>query len=186
MRLGVLGSTRGSSLQPVLDAAVAGSLGAEVVVIISNKKASGILERARQYQVPAVCVETNNRLQAETEIQAVLQAHQVDAVLLVGWMRILSPTFVSAWRGKIVNVHPSLLPAFAGLMNDEVHRAVLLAGCKETGCSVHQVIAEVDAGEVLVQKKCPVLPGDTVDSLKARVQALEGSALIDAIKEKLS
>lgn len=185
MRLGVLGSTRGSSLQPVLDAVLAGSLDAEVAVIISKKKTAGILERARLAGVPAVCVDIPDRLQAEQEIQQVLCAHRVDAVLLIGWMRILSPAFVSAWPGKIVNVHPSLLPAFAGLMNEEVHRAVLLAGCPETGCTVHQVTAFVDAGEVMIQKKCPVLPEDTVDTLKARVQALEGPALIDAIREKL-
>ena len=176
IRLGVLGSTKGSSLQPVLTAIEAGTLQARVAVVISQHATAGILAQARRYGILAVQATT------EQDILATLQAQSVEAVLLIGWMRILSPLFVKAWEGRIFNVHPSLLPAFAGGMNESVHRAVLAAGCKESGCSVHRVTDVVDAGEVVIQRRCPVLPEDTVDSLKQRVQALEGEALIELIR----
>jgi folate-dependent phosphoribosylglycinamide formyltransferase PurN len=98
-------------------------------------------------------------------------------------MRILSPYFVEQWSGRLLNVHPSLLPAFAGLMNRKVHEAVLSAGVPETGCTIHQVTEEVDGGPIVLQKRCPVLPGDTVDTLKDRVQALEQTAFIDVLRQ---
>ena len=103
-------------------------------------------------------------------------------VLLIGFMRILSRGFVSAWEGKIVNVHPSLLPKHAGGMNESVHQQVLDAKDKETGCTVHLVTTRVDEGPILVQKKCVVDPEDTVGSLKNKVQRLEGEAFIEAIR----
>ena len=97
-------------------------------------------------------------------------------------MRILSERFVIDWYGKIINVHPSLLPKYAGGMNEDVHGQVLKAGLKETGCTVHLVTERVDEGPIFVQKKCPVLAEDTVSSLKERVQKLEGKALVEVIK----
>ena len=178
IRVGVLGSGRGTSLQPVLDAIAGGALAARVVVVISQKPEALILERARQHGVPAFCVATRDREMAEAGIKVILQGHAVDVVLLVGWMRILSDSFVHAFENRIFNVHPSLLPAFAGGMNEAVHEAVLASGCRETGCSVHRVTGVVDGGEVVMQKRCPILPADTVETLKRRVQGLEGEALI--------
>ena len=96
-------------------------------------------------------------------------------------MRILSPRFVDRWDGKIINVHPSLLPKYAGGMNNDVHESVLAAGDKETGCSIHLVTKEVDGGPILLQRSCPVFESDSVESLKERVQKLEGEAFIEVI-----
>ncbi|TAL61953.1 MAG: phosphoribosylglycinamide formyltransferase, partial [Legionella sp.] len=95
--------------------------------------------------------------------------------------RILSPEFVTHWKDRIINVHPSLLPAFAGKMDLAVHQAVIDAKVPETGCTVHFVTAEVDAGPIILQKKCPVLASDTAEGLKLKVQQLEALALVDAI-----
>jgi len=96
-------------------------------------------------------------------------------------MRILSPAFVDRWSGKIINVHPSLLPKYAGGMSNDVHESVLAAGDKETGCTIHLVTKEVDGGPILLQKSCPVFENDTVRSIKERVQKLEGKAFIEVI-----
>jgi phosphoribosylglycinamide formyltransferase-1 len=112
-----------------------------------------------------------------------LLERDVELVVLIGYMRILSPEFVTAWENKIINVHPSLLPDFAGGMGNAVHQAVLDAGKAETGCTVHYVTEEVDAGPIVVQKRCAVLPDDTVESLKVKVQELEAVALIEAINQ---
>jgi folate-dependent phosphoribosylglycinamide formyltransferase PurN len=97
-------------------------------------------------------------------------------------MRILSPWFCDRWRGRLINVHPSLLPDFAGGMDQDVHRAVLESHRTQTGCTVHLVTSDVDAGPILLQKRCPVRLGDTPDTLKARVQDLEGKALLEVIE----
>ena len=101
---------------------------------------------------------------------------------MIGYMRIVSVAFVAAWSGRLLNVHPSLLPAFGGLMNRSVHEAVLAAAVTETGCTIHQVTEDVDAGPIVLQKKCPVLPGDTVEALKDRVQALEQAAFVEVLQ----
>jgi phosphoribosylglycinamide formyltransferase 1 len=101
---------------------------------------------------------------------------------MIGYMRIVSEKFVEAWRGKLLNVHPSLLPAFGGLMNQKVHEAVLAAGVSETGCTIHQVTEEVDGGPIVLQKRTAVLPGDTVETLKDRVQALEQAAFVEVLQ----
>jgi folate-dependent phosphoribosylglycinamide formyltransferase PurN len=104
-----------------------------------------------------------------------------ELVLLVGYMRIVSDQLVETWRGRLLNVHPSLLPAFGGLMNMRVHEAVLAAGVSETGCTIHQVTEEVDGGPIVLQKHCPVLPGDTAEKLKHRVEALEQAAFVEVL-----
>ncbi|EOD23989.1 hypothetical protein EMIHUDRAFT_455883, partial [Emiliania huxleyi CCMP1516] len=181
--IAVLGSTRGSSLQPVLRALASGALqGARIALVVSNKEDAPILERARQHGIRAlhVPVQGRSREAYDAAVTSALEAAGVQAVLLVGYMRILSAQFCERWAKRCVNIHPSLLPAFAGGMDLQVHEAVLAAGAKETGCTVHYVEAEVDAGAPVVQRKCAVQPDDTPLSLKARVQALEGPALCDA------
>ena len=182
-RLGILGSTRGTDMLALIKAIENQQLNARIEIVISNKKDAIILERARQHNLNAEFVDPAQltRELYDQKISEVLHSHQVDLVILIGYMRILSNEFVNTWRNKIINVHPSLLPAFAGGMDGNVHQAVLNSGVKETGCTVHYVTEEVDAGPILVQKKCPVLPSDTVDSLKERVQKLEGEALVEAI-----
>lgn len=185
LRVGVLGSTRGTALKGVLDAIAAGTLDVDLRIIISDKPTAPILDRAKLYKVPSLFIDTTGltREQFDARVSDELRNADVELVLLIGYMRILSPYFVEQWRGRLLNVHPSLLPAFAGLMNRKVHEAVLSAGASETGCTIHQVTEELDGGPIVLQKRCPVLPGDTVDSLKDRVQALEQSAFIDVLRQ---
>jgi phosphoribosylglycinamide formyltransferase-1 len=183
--VGVLGSTRGTALQGVLDALAAGSLpGVELALVVSDKATAPILERARMAGVPAEWIAANGltREAYDERVTAVLREAGVELVLMIGYMRIVSPAFVEAWRGRMLNVHPSLLPAFGGLMNKSVHEAVLAAGVGETGCTIHQVTEEVDGGPVVLQKRCAVLPSDTVEALKDRVQALEQAAFVEVLK----
>lgn len=184
IRLGILGSTRGTHFLTVLQAIQQKKLSARIEVVLSNKAESGILQHARHHGITAEFLDPTGLTRAEYDEQVSLALHQyqVDLVVLIGYMRILSGVFVRAWSHRIINVHPSLLPAFAGLMDLAVHRAVLASGVTETGCTVHYVTEEVDAGPILLQKKCLVLPQDTPESLKTKVQALEAEALIEAIR----
>lgn len=183
IRLGILGSTRGTNMMALIDAINTGELKATIEVVISNKPNAIILERAKSYGLKSQFVnpEGLSRVDFDQKVSELLINHQIDLVVLIGYMRILSPDFVSQWNKRVINVHPSLLPAFAGKMDTEVHRAVLNSGVKETGCTIHYVTDEVDAGPIILQKKCSVLHDDTVESLKSKVQKLEGIALIDAI-----
>lgn len=180
----VLGSTRGSSLQPVIDAIESGRLNAEIVAVISNRKKSIILQRARSHGLNAIFISSVGKKRAEfdAEVSGILREINPDLVLCIGYMRILSESFVEEWYGKAVNVHPSLLPKHRGLMDLEVHRAVLDAGDGETGCTLHFIDEGVDSGPILIQKEIPVLTNDSPESLKARVQPLEGQAFIELIE----
>ncbi|RLN20830.1 hypothetical protein BBJ28_00001015 [Nothophytophthora sp. Chile5] len=184
LKLAVLGSTRGSSMQPIIDAIEAGELNASIDVVVSDKAAAGILERAKKHGIEAVAMSAKGLSRAvfDAQVSEVLKSKSVDLVLLIGYMRILSGEFCKEWENKVLNVHPSLLPDFAGGMDLAVHRAVLDAKKTETGCTVHFVTEQVDAGPIAVQLKCPVLAADTPEVLKARVQPLEGAAFLHAIK----
>ena len=184
IRLGVLGSTKGSDLQAVLDAIHNDALAAAVVVVISNRENSYILERARNHNIPDVFVphKGKTRNEFDREITTALLKHNADLVLLIGFMRILSEEFCRKWQDRLLNVHPSLLPKYAGGVDTNVHENVLRNGDMETGCTIHFVTEEVDAGPILIQKKCAVTRADTVESLKTKVQQLEGVAFIEAIE----
>lgn len=184
IKLAVLGSTRGSSMQPIIDAIEAGELNASIDVVISNKEDAGILERAKKHNLEAVALSSKglSRAEFDANVSKVLKEKNVDLVLLIGYMRILSGEFCKDWENKVLNVHPSLLPDFAGGMDLAVHQAVIDAKKTQSGCTVHFVTEEVDAGPIAVQMKCPVVPTDTAETLKARVQPLEGSAFLHAIK----
>lgn len=182
--LGIIGSTRGTDMQAIIDAIQAKTLNATIKLVASNKKEAYILERARQHHLPALFVDPTEmtREAYDAILSNEMRMAKVDLIVLIGYMRILSAGFVEHWQNKMINVHPSLLPEFAGGMNHDVHAEVLKAKKKETGCTVHMVTEEVDGGPIIVQKKCEVLPDDTVETLKTRVQALEGQALIEAIQ----
>ncbi|HHZ80352.1 MAG TPA: phosphoribosylglycinamide formyltransferase [Candidatus Marinimicrobia bacterium] len=184
IKLGVLGSTKGTDLQAVLDAVNNGLLDAKVSVVVSNQESAYILERAKNHGVPTFFIPHKGKAREEfdREMTTVLQNYGVELVLLIGFMRILSVEFCQEWRDRILNVHPSLLPKYAGGMDTNVHAEVIKNGDAETGCTIHFVTEEVDAGPILSQKKCTVTPEDTVESLKTKVQALEGEAFIEAIK----
>ena len=184
LRVGVLGSTRGTALQGVLDAIAAGELDVELALVIADKVHAPILERAARYGVPTLHLDPTGLKRAEYDerVSSALQDAEVELVLLVGYMRIVSAGFVERWRGRLLNVHPSLLPAFGGMMNLGVHEAVLASGVKETGCTIHQVTEEVDAGPMMLQLRCDVLPDDDAEALKARVQALEQRGFVEVLR----
>ena len=184
IKLGVLGSTNGTDLQTILDSISSGELNGEVSVVLSNRKNAYILERAKNYNVPAFFLshKEKSREEFDAEMTAILKEHAVDLVLLIGFMRILSAKFCQEWQDRLLNVHPSLLPKYAGGMDTNVHEDVLKSGDSETGCTIHFVTDEVDAGPILIQKKCNVEPDETVDTLKTKVQKLEGTAFIEAIQ----
>ncbi len=184
IKLGVLGSTKGTDLQAILDTINDGQLDAEVSVVVSNRKSAYILERAKSHGVPTFFIPHKGKAREEfdREMTAAMQNHGVELVLLIGFMRILSAEFCRNWHDRILNVHPSLLPKYAGGMDTNVHTEVIKNGDPETGCTIHFVTEEVDAGPILIQKKCTVTSDDTVESLKTKVQALEGDAFIEAIK----
>lgn len=185
VRVGVLGSTRGTDLVAIHQAIEGGKLNARVACVISNVKTAGILEKARAMNVPAVHVTGKDvsREAQEERICEVLSDYGVDLVLLIGYMRILSPRFFELCTKPVLNVHPSLLPEYAGGMNNNVHEAVLADHRLETGCTVHLVVPEVDAGAIVCQRHVPVYSFDTVETLKARVQEAEGKALVQCIEE---
>lgn len=184
LKLGILGSTRGSHLSAIAEAIEYKKINAEVKVVLSNKIDAPIISLAKSKNFSAKFVDTLGlaREQYDENLSDLLHQHQVELIVLIGYMRILSTHFVEQWKQKIINVHPSLLPAYSGMMDLAVHQAVLENGDKISGCTVHYVTAEVDAGPVILQKKCDVLSGDTPEILKARVQKLEAEALIEAIK----
>jgi len=183
IKLAVLGSTNGTDLRAIMAAISKGELDAEVSVVISNRKSAYILERARNYDVPAIFISHKEKAREEfdAEMTIVLNKRGVDLVLLIGFMRILSSEFCRVWQNKLLNVHPSLLPKYAGGMDTDIHEEVLKNGDTETGCTIHFVTEEVDGGPILIQKKCPVYDNDNVDTLKVKVQALEGRAFVEAI-----
>jgi len=184
-RVALVGSTRGSSSQVTIDAVKNGTVNAQVVVAVSNKSDAGILERARGAGIPAVhvgCKKGTPRAEYDAKLTAVLRDYGVDLVMLVGFMRIVSPEFCREWVGACINVHPSLLPLHAGGMDLEVHTAVIEAKETESGCTVHLVTEEVDGGAIVVQRRVPVVAEDTPETLKAKVQAEEGPGLLDAVR----
>ena len=183
IKLGVIGSTKGTDLQAIFDAIKTGELNAQVSVVMSNPKSAYILERAKNHNVPAVFIshKGKSRKEFDAEMTALLKEHNVDLVLLIGFMRILSAEFCREWRDRLLNVHPSLLPKYAGGMDTNVHKDVLKNGETETGCTIHFVTDDVDGGPILIQKKCNVEPDETVETLKTKVQKLEGEAFVEAI-----
>ncbi len=184
LRVCVLGSTRGTALQGVIDAIEAGTLEAEIPLVISDRAGALILRRAERHGIRGLFLGASGltRETYDERVSEALREAGANVVLMIGYMRIVSPAFVAAWSGRLLNVHPSLLPAFAGLMNARVHEAVLASGVRETGCTIHLVTEEVDGGPIVLQKRCPVLPGDTVDTLKDRVQALEQAAFVELLQ----
>ena len=184
IKLGVIGSTKGTDLQFIIDAIKSEKVDAQVAVVVSNKRTAYILERARINEIPSVYISHKNKKREDfdSEISVVLRKYDVELVLLIGFMRILSTRFCADWSDKVLNVHPSLLPKYAGGMDTNVHEQVIENNDKETGCTIHFVTDELDAGPILIQKKCEVNPNDTVHSLKSKVQHLEGNAFLEAIE----
>lgn len=171
-RIGVLISGRGSNLQALIDAARGGTLGGEIAVVVSNKEDAPGLERARRAGVPAIFRDHRGlrREEYDQEIGGILRDHAVELVCLAGYMRLLSPPFIRAFAGRIVNVHPSLLPAFPGL---EAQRQAWEHGAKVSGATVHLVDDGLDTGPIVAQEAVPVEDSDTHESLAQRILAAE-------------
>ena len=184
LNIGVLGSTKGTDLQAVIGAIEAKDLNARISAVVSNKKDAYILERAGKHNIDAVFIDSKGKGKEEfdRQVSKELEKHRVNLILAIGYMRILSSWFVNKWKNKIMNIHPSLLPAFAGGMDRDVHAEVLKAGVKETGCTLHFVTEEVDSGPVIMQKKVKVEKNDTVESLKEKVQKAEQEIIVKALK----
>ncbi|HEV2620056.1 MAG TPA: phosphoribosylglycinamide formyltransferase [Acidobacteriaceae bacterium] len=185
-RLGVLLSGRGSNFLAIAQAIRAGRLGGvEIAVVLSNKADAPGLKAARELGLTAIAVASAGRKRAEhdAEMIGLLRQHGVDLVCLAGYMRILTPEFVRAFPDRILNVHPSLLPAFPGL---EAQRQALEFGVKVAGCTVHFVDEAVDHGAIVLQRAVPVLDNDTPDSLAERVLVEEHLAYPEAIARVVS
>ena len=192
IKLGVLGSTKGTDLQKIIETEKLGQLKAKLSVVISNKKDAYILERAKAYNIPAIHISLKNKTREmfESRVTLALEKYHVDLILLIGFMRILSAEFCQTWKNKIINVHPSLLPKYSGGMDSSVHEQVLKSKDIESGCTIHYVTEQVDAGQIIMQKRCQIEKNETVETLKSKVQQLEGEAFVQVInklgKETLS
>jgi phosphoribosylglycinamide formyltransferase-1 len=174
-RLGVLGSGKGSNFVAIAEAVAAGKIPAEVAVVLSDIEGAGILARARDRKIPAQFIppgkfRTKLEEEAERAFVSALQAAKADLIVLAGFMRVLKGDFLRAFEGRIVNIHPSLLPSFPGL---EAWKQALDHGVKVTGCTVHFVDAGVDCGPIIGQQTVPVLDADTPESLHLRIHAAE-------------
>lgn len=185
-RLAVLVSGRGRNLQALLEAVADGRIPARAAVVISDRPGVEALERAGRMGVPTEVVEPQpqqTRREYDAMLTSRLTEHGVDLVALAGFMRILSPSFVRRYRGRLLNIHPSLLPAHRGL---HAQRQALEAGDRESGCTVHFVDEAVDNGGIIVQRRVPVLPGDTEESLSRRILEQEHLAFPEAVRLVLS
>lgn len=183
MKIGILISGRGSNMVAIVDAVKSGEIpDAEVAVVISDKADAAGLEKARARGIETVVVERRGRSREEhdAEIVSELKKRGVELVCLAGYMRLLSPSFVQAFPDKIINIHPSLLPAFPGL---DAQRQAFDAGVKVTGCTVHYVDELLDHGEVILQQQVAVFEGDTVDTLSARILEQEHRLYVEAVRE---
>ncbi len=182
MKIGILISGRGSNMVAIVDAVASGEIPAtEIAVVISDKADAVGLVKARERGVETVVVERRGRARAQhdAEIISELKKRNVDLVCLAGYMRLLSPTFVQAFPNKIINIHPSLLPAFPGL---DAQQQAFNAGAKVTGCTVHYVDELLDHGEVILRREVAVLDSDTVETLSARILEQEHTLYVEAIK----
>ena len=188
MNLGFLVSGRGTNMQAIIDACKAGELAATPVVVISNNATAMALDRARSEHIPAYHVSGKTHPDEASlyrEMTGILQKYKVELVVLAGYMKKICQPLLSEYRNRIINIHPSLLPEFGGMgmYGVHVHQAVLDAGKKETGVTIHLVDEEYDAGKVLAQEKVPVRPADTPETLAERVLQVEHQVYVRVLRE---
>lgn len=188
VRLGFLASGRGSNMQAIIEACKNGKIKAEPVVVISNNATAGALEIARRESIAAFHLSNHTHPDPDLLDQAItetLQHHHADLVILAGYMKKIGPALIGTYRNRIINIHPSLLPKFGGqgMYGIHVHEAVLAAGEKTTGATVHLVEGEYDSGRILKQREVKVMPDDTPESLAARVLEAEHTLYADVLKD---
>jgi phosphoribosylglycinamide formyltransferase 1 len=173
VKLGVMASGSGSNFEAIAQAISDQQLNAQIQVLIYNNPGAKVVDRAARYNVPSVLLnhrEFDSREALDGAIVQTLKQSDVEWVIMAGWMRIVTPVLIAAFRDRILNIHPSLLPSFKG--NRAVEQA-LEAGVKITGCTVHVVVPEVDSGEIIMQAAVPILPDDTLETLQARIHGQE-------------
>lgn len=176
LSVGVLASGSGTDLQSIIDASEKNLIDAKVVVVISDRKDACALSRAKNHHIPGFFVnpKANDRSSHEDEIDAILRSHQVELVVGAGYMRLLSPLFVKKWYGKLINIHPALLPSFKGTNGQ---RDALEYGVKISGCTTHFMDTEMDHGPIILQAAVKIYPDDDRDALAARILAIEHQIL---------
>jgi phosphoribosylglycinamide formyltransferase 1 len=180
--LGIMVSGSGSNFEAVARSIEHGDINAKIGVLIHNKPGIKAIDRAQQRGIPTAFLDHRNyptREELDRAIVATFQAHQVECVVMAGWMRVITQVLIDAFVDRVINIHPSLLPSFPGIRSIE---QALAARVKITGCTVHLVSLEVDSGPILVQAAVPVLPDDTAETLHARVQIQEHLILPQAIE----
>ncbi len=182
-RVGVLASGRGTDFQSLVDARDGGELGADLVLLVCNVPGATVLDRARKAGVPSAVIDHRSfgtdREAFEREVVKALKSARVDLVVFAGFMRLVTAYFVAEFPNRILNIHPSLLPAFPGA---HAHRDVLAFGAKVSGCTIHLVDASVDGGPIILQKAVPVMDGDTEETLEARILEWEHRLLPLAVR----
>ena len=188
LRLAVLASGRGSNLVALQEAIDAGLFDATVVLVASNNSAAGALAWAREHGIDALHVSSKTHDDPGAALLAALAQHATDVLVLAGYMKLLDPRVVAAFRGRAVNIHPAPLPRFGGpgMFGMHVHEAVLAAGATSSGPTVHMVDDRYDEGEIIAHREVPVVPGDTPASLAARVLAAEHDLYWRAIAARFS
>ena len=187
MNIAFFASHRGSNMQAVIDAVNAGRLNARACVVISNNGDSETLEKAQQGGIPNYHLSSKTHPdpgKLDDEILNVLERHRTDWIVLAGYMKKLGPQVLQKYKGRIINIHPSLLPKYGGrgMCGMAVHEAVIAAGEKETGVTIHLVDEEYDHGEILAQSTVPILPDDTAESLSRRVLDREHVFLVETLE----
>lgn len=189
LNIAVFGSGRGSNFESILNAMESGKLpGIRIACVVSNNSAAGILDIARSRAIPALHL---SRKQFASDVEytgrllSLLENHGTGLILLAGYMKLIPPPVIARYRNRILNIHPALLPKFggAGMYGIRVHEAVIAAGEKESGATIHLVDEEYDRGRILLQKRVPVLPGDTPESLAARVLHIEHEIYPEALRQ---
>ena len=187
LRLGILASHAGTTMQAIIDACAQGRLHAEVRVVIGNNSRSGALARARTHGIPTAHLSGVTHPRADDLDRAIMETldrHGAEVVALAGYMKRLGPLVLSHYRGRLLNTHPALLPKFGGqgMYGDRVHQAVLAAGERVSGATVHLVEGDYDTGPALSQVEVPVLDGDTLETLRDRVQAAEREHYVEVLE----
>jgi phosphoribosylglycinamide formyltransferase 1 len=184
LNIAVLSSTKGTSIDKTFNEIVTGYLDVCVKVVISNRLDAFILQRAKNYSFEYICIESKGKKRDDfnAELLQELQKYSIDLIVLVGYMKILDINIVRFYKDKIINVHPSLLPKFAGGMDIDVHLQVINAGETESGCTIHLVDENIDTGKILLQKNCLLDDGETPETLKKKIQELEAESLLQVIR----
>ncbi|MEY3868971.1 MAG: phosphoribosylglycinamide formyltransferase [Microcoleaceae cyanobacterium] len=182
LKLGVMASGSGSNFERIASAIQARELNAKIQVLIYNNPGAGVVQRAQKFNIPSILLNHRkypSREALDTEIVKTFKEYDVDWVVMVGWMRIITPVLLDAFPNQVINIHPSLLPSFPGINGVE---QALKAGVKITGCTTHIACEEVDSGPILMQAAVPILPDDTPETLHARIQIQEHKIIVGTLR----